>query len=330
MHNKDSLIHDVYYQKEYLSLYLKEGEEIFEFELREKDNFFYNIGIKRPIKKVGLTEVNDGCFDLETVYGYGGIICNSNDLNFIEKAKDLYKKKIKEEKIIAEFARVHPFNNNTDFFKSYYDFFVLDRQTVVVNTAIASSERRALYSSTTRNIVKNAHKVLQFQQSNDIGAFYKLYEQTMHRNSADDFYFFSKKYFKELLKLKDTFLFIAKYNDVLVSASFAMFSYEFGHYHLSANNNEYRNLNGNYFLLDSMFEFAHSKRIKYFHLGGGRTNKIDDLLFGFKQKFSKETKDFYIGGKIHNKLVYDKYNTLWKSQNPQDRSYFLKYRLAAT
>ena len=48
-----NLLDDIYYQKEYISLYLKEGEEIFEFNYTEGDFFFINLAIKRPIKKIG-------------------------------------------------------------------------------------------------------------------------------------------------------------------------------------------------------------------------------------------------------------------------------------
>ena len=45
-----NLLEDIYYQKEYISLYLKDEEEIFEFNYSQGDFFFINIGIKKPIK----------------------------------------------------------------------------------------------------------------------------------------------------------------------------------------------------------------------------------------------------------------------------------------
>lgn len=322
------LLDDIYFKKAYVELYLKSGEEVFEFEFRENDFIFHQIGIKKPITSIGNIEVSDGFYDLETVYGYGGIICNTDNENFIEKAVSKYQEQIKVEKIIAEFARIHPFNDNLFFFKKYYDFLSLDRQTVIIDTSLETQKRRSLYSSTTRNAIKNCEKNLTFEQSEDIESFNELYQKTMARNEADGFYYFDIEYFKKLLALENVFLFFVKNeNKDIVSASFFMFSETFGHYHLSANNDGFRNLNGNYFILDSIFEFAKNKNIKYFHLGGGRSNQSDDSLLRFKQKFSKATKDFYIAGKIHDKSIYAEYNKIWASQTDENVKYFLKYRL---
>lgn len=327
MSNIKHLLEDIYFKKSYVELYLKSNEEVFEFEYRENDYIFHQIGIKRLITKIGDVKVSDGFYDLETAYGYGGIICNTDNENFIEKAVSRYQKQIKAENIFVEFARIHPFNDNLFFSKKYYDFLSLDRQTVIVDTTLETAERKRLYSSTTRNILKHCEKKLTFEQTEDIESFNELYQKTMARNQADSFYYFDLEYFKKLLILENTCLFFVRNetNDI-VSAAFFMFSETLGHYHLSANNDDFRNLNGNYFMLDSIFEFAKNKNIKYFHLGGGRTNQTDDSLLRFKQKFSKATKDFYIAGKIYNKSIYDRYNKIRENETEEDIKFFLKYR----
>ena len=113
----------------------------------------------------------------------------------------------------------------------------------------------------------------------------------------------------------------------VISASFVLFGEELGHYHLSANDYENRKFNANYFILDSIFDIAHQKGIKQFHLGGGRTNAEDDSLLIFKSKFSAEKKNFYIAGKIFNKKKYQEYIKIWESQSSTNVNYFLKYRL---
>jgi hypothetical protein len=90
------LIDDIYYLDSYISLYLKDDEELFSFIYEESDNFFINKTIKRPIKKIGDIEVNDNFYDLETAYGYGGYYTNSDDIDFLKEAFKAYEEKCKK------------------------------------------------------------------------------------------------------------------------------------------------------------------------------------------------------------------------------------------
>ncbi len=119
-----NLIDDVYYSREYISLFLKNNDEIFDFEFKSGDNYFLNKTIKRPIKRIGDINVEDGYFDLESAYGYGGFYTNSNDTKFIENALEAYRDKCLEENIIAEFMRFHPINKFPINFNEYLDFNV--------------------------------------------------------------------------------------------------------------------------------------------------------------------------------------------------------------
>ena len=98
-----NLLDDIYYQKEYISLYLKEGEEIFEFNYTEGDFLFTNLAIKRPIEKIGEIILEEKYFDIETVYGYGGIYSNTDNNLFLQKALEYYKEYCHENQVIAPF-----------------------------------------------------------------------------------------------------------------------------------------------------------------------------------------------------------------------------------
>jgi len=322
-----NLIYDIYYSKEYLSLYLKDNEEIFEFEYKEGHHLFYNIAIKRPITKIGDKKIDDGYFDLETAYGYGGFYTNTKDEVFISKALSEYEAKCKNEKIIAEFIRFHTFNEFPISHSNYFDMNIYDRDVVYVDLTLSRDESWKNYSTKTRNILRKCERELTFVISDDIKKFIELYEKTMDKNNANEFYYFPKSYFEKLMKNKDIELYEIQKEGVVISSAFFMFSDEFGHYHLSANNYEMRQYNANYFILDKIFDVAKEKQKKYFILGGGTTSFKDDSLLKFKQKFSKERKPFYISGKIFNQEKYDEYTILWKKQSINDISYFLKYRL---
>jgi UDP-N-acetylbacillosamine alanyltransferase len=324
---KFNLLDDIYYQKDYISLYLKKNESIFEFNFNEGDVFFYNIAIKRPITQIGNVLVGDGYFDLETVYGYGGYYTNSQDEAFIQRALTVYNEKCTKEKIIAEFIRFHPFNNfpidNPDFLK----FCVRDRDVVYVDLNLTKDERWSTYSKKTRNLLRHCEKQLSFDKDNKIGNFPDLYNQTMHKKNAEDFYYFDNDYYQSIIEKELASLFSVSVDGHTASSGLFMFSDIFAHYHLSANNYEMRQYNANYHLLDRLFQEAKKSGKSFFLLGGGTTSCETDTLLKFKKKFSKLTKGFYIGGNIYNAEIYDRYNEVWDNQAQTLLPYFLKYRL---
>ena len=315
-----NLLNDISYNRKYVELYLKENEEIFEFKYKQKNWSFYNISIKRPILKVGNIEIKEKIYDLESAYGYGGFVSNTNDKSFINDALEKYKKECQKQNIIAEFMRFHPFN---EFSKEVFDFCILDRNVIIKNL---KEDIMSSYVSKVRNIVKNSLKKLEIIESRNIDKFIELYYYTMQKNSADNFYFFKKNYFNNLLNLENVKLYEVKYNDEIIAMAFFIFS-EFGYYHLSANSELSYKLNANYALLHKGFEEAKNLGIEYFILGGGLSGDENDSLYKFKKKFSKTTKPFYIAGNIYDKEKYDYLNNLWLKQSKQDIKYFLKYRL---
>ena len=322
-----NLLNDIYYSKEYISLYLKDNEEIFEFKYKEDNFIFYNIAIKRPIMKIGNIDIRDGYFDLETAYGYGGFYLNTDNQEFIKIALDKYQQYCLEKKIIAEFIRFHPWNTFPQEQKEFLNMNIYDRDVVYVDLFLSKEERWKRYSSNTRNILRKCEKELVFQKSDNIEAFIELYEKTMDKNNATDFYYFSREYYEQLISNENIELYEIRQDGKIISMAFFMFSDELGHYHLSANDYEMRRYNANYFILDQIFEIAKHKGKRYFLLGGGTTSNKDDSLLKFKQKFSSLTKLFYISGKIYNNEIFSKYRQVWEQQSKEEIKYFLKYRL---
>lgn len=322
-----NLLNDVYYSKEYISLYLKENEELFEFKYQDGQNIFYNISIKRPISKIGNIEITDGFYDLETAYGYGGYFVNTDDKDFLFNAFEAYKKRCENENIIAEFIRFHPFNSFPKKNEEFLNMNILDREVVCVDLSLSKDERWQKYSSNTRNILRKCEKELIFRKSENLDKFIELYIKTMDKNSANGFYYFDKKYFEIMINLENIELYEVLKDGEIISSAFFIFAEEIGHYHLSANNYELRRYNANYFILDSIFDIAKSRNKNYFLLGGGTTSNKEDTLFKFKNKFASFKELFYISGKIFNIDMYNQYVQMWEEQSLGQINYFLKYRL---
>lgn len=320
---KINLLNDVYYSDEYISLYLNDGDKLFNFEYREGINCFSNKTIKRPIKKIGKTLVDDGYFDLEGAYGYGGYYTNCDDQYFLKRALDAYSSKCKEEKIIAEFIRFHPFNYFPIKHNRFLNFNIHDRDVVIVDL---EKDILSSYPKKVRYIVKKSSEKVTVNKSRDIDKFIDIYKKTMKKNKAREFYYFDKHYFKQLYLLPDAYLYEVVFNGEIIAMGFFIFSENICHYHLSSNSNISYTINSNYALLNNVFNVAKKMNKQYVLLGGGLTTEVDDPLLKFKKKFSKEVKPFYISGNIFNKEIYYKYNTKWLNQSELDINLFLKYR----
>jgi len=318
------LFNDIYYDDDYLKLYVNNDEELFSFEYSENEYKFINKSIKRPIRKIGNIEVDDGFYDLEGVYGYGGFYTNTDDISFVKEAIEKYELRCREENIISEFIRFHPFNTFLDKHSTLFDFKVHDREVVVLNL---NQEIMSSYKKKVRSIVKKSLSDVEILESRNIEKFIEIYEGTMLKNKADSFYYFDKCFFDNLLSLNKVKMFEVKYEGAIIAMAFFLFGSDIVHYHLSANSDESYRLNSNYALLHNLFEISKKDNKKYFMLGGGSTANADDSLLAFKKKFSSQTETFHIAGKIYNKDIYDMYCEMWINQSESDTKYFLKYRL---
>jgi len=321
---------DVYYLDDYVKLYLKSDQNILKFEFNEGSKQFYHITIKRPIL---LNNSQFDGYDLETAYGYGGFWINTQDQTFVRKALKEYEAFCQNQNIVAEFFRFHPFNDFPLNFGDYFDFLIEDRETVFVQLEKPyETIFKEYHSSLHRNLKKAVKNDLQFRllepTSEQINHFHRLYYQTMKKNNADSFYFFSESYFNKLFNLQNTKLFGVEFKGQIVNMVIILESFPFCYYHLGASEPEYYSLNGNPFLFDQLIKF-YQQKFKIFYLGGGATPAPDDSLLRFKRKFSPDTKPFFIAGKIFNKEKYDHLIQKAEKKCPELKSvkYFLKYRL---
>ena len=305
---KFSYENEVYFDKNYGALY----GEVFEFSYQKGGLKFKTLGIKQSI-------ANTEFFDIQSPYGYSGFYANTSDEHFLNEALNALKQRASEEKIIAFFLRLHPFDENLAFYQKNLEFFAADRKIILVRTDRALSEIRSDYSPRIKSYVKKARGELDISVADRECAreFHALYAATMQRNNAGEFYFFSQNYFERLFDFADYTLLKASYNGrTLAYASFFL-GENFGYYHLSANLNE---KNANAALLDYFFELCSERKISFALLGGGL--KDEDSLFYFKQRFSTLHTDFNIGGIVFDKAAY---SALCEGLNLKQ---FLAYRFA--
>merc|ERR1712196_711564 len=156
----------------------------------------------------------------------------------------------------------------------------------------------------------------------------------MKRIGADQFYFFDNYFFKNFyFNLKANFVVLSAINketNKVASSILVLFDNKIGYYFFSGKEESFKENSSINFLLHKSIIFLKRKKIKYFNLGGGNSDSKNDPLFKFKNRISKDTKDFYIGKKIHDKLTYFKLTEMWCNKHPNSKNSnkFLKYRFS--
>lgn len=261
--------------------------------------------IKRPIQSKHLPQK----YDTISPYGYSGPLCFGD-----EKVIDLFRRKFavycEHEHIITEVIAFHPMLKNAEWMEEHCDLQFL-RRTISIELQDDLVEIRSQYSKmTARNIrkAKKHHlqcKVVEKSDAN-IRMFTQLYYQTMDRQNAKPFYYFSFDWIKkQLIRIENeaSLLFVYK-KDKVIAAAIIFTPGIFAHYFLGASCSESLRYRPNHLLFDFMIETAKEKGSMFLHLGGGY--KDNDGLFQFKSSFGDNfVFDYYIGKNIMNEKIYE-------------------------
>lgn len=326
---------DIYFTPEYYQLYEDHGDgkaKCFVFE-KDGDIVLYPFLIN-TVNELGY-KLDNQYYDIQGAYGYNGIISSSNNDTFISSFCVAFNDYILKNNIIAEFTRFHPIIKNNLF---PIDINIIaDRNTVVLDiTKEYDFIWNNCYSSINRNMIRKALKKNIFisisNHDKDYKCFFDVYKQTMQNVGAEEYFYFSEKYFKSIkfLLCDNHKLIIAKIDGEIVCAMILMFFGNYAHYHLSGRLIEFSNTGVNNLILDEAVKIAQKEACSLFHFGGGTTNLQNDPLLKFKSNFSKNKLAFYIGKKIHNKIVYDEVVKQWGERHPAKavmyKNFILKYR----
>lgn len=315
---------DIYYYEEYVKLYEDEFGKALCVVCYDDKNVLLMPFIRKEI---------DGFYDFETAYGYGGPICNSDNQEWIYNAITSMQEYLKSENYVCGFIRFHTLLDNVRLCERHMATF-FDRNTVVIRTDQTEDEIwKNQIISKNRNMIRKAEKNgLEYKAEYDFAAlseFIELYNATMSRLGADDFYYFDNKYYQSFVEnFKDkAFLGTVRKEGKLICAALFMYSGEYGHYHLEGSNHEYSSLAANNLLLwRTAVEFS-KLGVKEFHLGGGYNSEPDNSLLKFKKSFSHNMKEFYIGKWIFNEEKYNELKIDWANRYPEKVDKFGKLLL---
>lgn len=249
-------------------------------------------------------------FDLITPYGYGGFIFDGKvNKESLEQLFLDYNLRLKDSNIISEFTRFHPLLDNSNLVKETVSVIELGK-TISMDLSSEDIIWNNI-SSKNRNMIRKAQKtgiVIQNGLSQELmDIFISIYNATMERDHASEYYFFKNEFYQSLLNdLKDNLrIFYAIMNDEIIAMSLIISANGNMHYHLSGSLFEYRQYAPSNLLLYEAALWGHREGFKLFHLGGG-IGSGEDNLFKFKQAFNKNSSHtFAIGKYIYNQEVYD-------------------------
>ncbi len=326
-------VQDIYYTPEYYSLYENYGDgeaKCFIFE-KSGEIALYPF-LKNPITTLGY-HLDKEYYDIQGAYGYNGVIASTDDSEFIASFWNEFNSYCQENNIIAEFMRFHPILNNQRLASSEMKTF-FSRHTVYLDLKLSLDEIwMQQFSSKNRNMIRKAEKEgVSVIECDDYEVFRKLYDRTMTDLSAENYYFFPQKYYDEYKTAfkNNSLLCFAVLDSKVIAGSMFMFSHDYAHYHLSARDRNYSKYAANNLILWHGIQRARERGCRWFHFGGGTTGEENDSLLMFKESFSKNKAEFWIGKHIRNHEIYNIIISQWKNNNPllyeQNKNKLLGYR----
>lgn len=323
---------DAYYYSGYQKAFMIHGDgQPMLFYYEDGKTRAINVAMKRDIAKHKYFQELEGnkYFDLATPYGYGGFIVEGEN---IEKLDEEYSDYCTQNSIISEFVRFHPVLNNKLKLIELYDISDLG-PTITMDISDKDLIWQNIHSNNRNKIRKATREGVTIHNGNSeelYHAFIKMYNKTMDKNDATNYYYFEKAFYdsiREDFGDKST-LFYAMFDNKIIAMSIILFSNTGMHYHLSASDMEYRNKAATNLLLYEAACWGCDKGYKTFHLGGGVGSK-EDSLYSFKKSFNKNSNTtFSIGRKIFDKESYDKLVEIRKEESSfnKETSFFPLYR----
>ena len=321
--------YDVYWLSGYVKAFRIHGDgEPLLFEYDEGDTHGINVVMKRDVAKdekfKGIIQEGQ-YFDFATPYGYGGWIIEGQDTEGVFKD---YEAWVQKNGIISEFVRFHPIVKNHERCKSFYEVVQFGE---VVHMDLSSPENIwnniiSKNRNMIRKAIKNNIKIYNGRFPEIFEKFRVIYNRTMDKDNADEYYYFGTKFYVSVLAdlPQNAQVFWAEKEGQIIAVSIMLTANGRMNYHLSGSFREFNSLAPTNLLLYEAALWGYANGCKTLYLGGG-VGSGEDSLFKFKRTFYKgDLNHFFIGKKIYYQEKYDELLSLQAEiDNP---GYFPQYR----
>ena len=264
-------------------------------------------------------------FDLSTPYGYGGWLIEGDDTEDLFSA---YQAWAEQNEVVSEFVRFHPMIKNHTRCGAFYEVIRLGE---VVHMDLSSPEViwNQMFSKNRnmiRKAVKNGIRIYNGRFPEIYEKFRIIYNRTMDKDDAEDYYYFSPSFYESLLYdlPGNAQVFWAEKEGQVISAAVMLAANGCMNYHLSGSLKEFSSLAPTNLLLYEAALWGSANGCRTLYLGGGVGSKEDSLL-KFKKAFYKGPLNrFFIGKKVYDQEKYEELLSLREEiDNPE---FFPKYR----
>lgn len=301
----DSVVNsDFYHTYDYHQLSKNDGEEPVLIKYVDGQNSIVIPLLFRAIE-------NSDFKDATSVYGYAGPLVQHIDDSFdLEKFQSEFNNLLLEERIVSVFSRLHPFIDHQERVLHGLGEVNTLGNVVYIDLRDSIEVQRAKFNRRVKTYLNKSRRsctVIQGNIDEHLDDFIRLYHQNMKRVDADDSYFFTDKYYREVLSSDDytSELSICIHNETqeIIGASMFMKKGNIVQYHLSGLSEDHFELNPIKLIIDEMRIKSTHEGYEIFNLGGGLGSK-EDSLFRFKSSFSKAFEEFKTWKYIVNEEAY--------------------------
>ena len=278
-------------------------------------------------------------YDVVSPYGYSGPIFSeeADDRDIAEFWKHV-DRWYAQNNVISEFIRFSLTNNHQNYSGKLIDTLFnvkgkllnsFEEQWKSFLPKVRNNYRRAENNNLTFKIFHNNNIT-----EETISIFEDIYTNTMKRNNASSIYFFSKKYFKDLIfsNLNNFSIAIVYFEGTPISTELIININKTIYAYLGGTDSNYFSYRPNDFLRVNIIKWAIERKLDYYILGGGMKNS--DGLYKSKKAFFPKDEDirFYTGRKIINQEIYNQLCLQIDSdyqnftENDLDQKFFPYYR----
>ena len=258
-----------------------------------------------------------GVRDVTNPYGYGGALAPDDESG--QRFYDWYRRWCAENGIVTSFVRFHPLFENHRYAQPAFHVepvagSVSWRLEGDLFGGMHAHHRRAV-----RKAERAGIEVAATEAPENLRPFSQLYDETMRRAGASDFYFFPAEYWDGLERRDWVVLFEAGEDAAILCFATPPFL----HYQFGASSDEARGTGSSHLLMLSAARWGQERGYEQFHLGAGVGGGGGPLL-EWKRRFQPaELLGQWVGKAVHDE---ERYRSLTGEAAPTYDGFFPAYR----
>lgn len=300
--------HEVYCHPDYVSLFAPKDGGALAAVIDAGDCGILYPFVLQPLSLEPWYE-GDHCCDLTTPYGYGGPYRwgNPSSMQVATFWREVHQW-LAEQRVVASFVRLSLFEDQMVTFDGHVKILATN---VVRDLRDSPEAIWKDYAHKVRKNVKRARslgvRIQKVESQSALSTFIDVYESTLRRRKARDWYYFSNEFFDQLLNKLQGYvaIFSAFHDDEVVASELILCSRRRIYSFLGGTTITGFEFRANDLLKHEIISWGQREGKDAFILGGGF--EADDGIFRYKKGFAPTGEVlFRVGTAIHDEVAYSK------------------------